>query len=421
MADKVLRLFAGLLVGVYVARYLGPERFGLLNYTLSFAGLFTAFATLGLDIIVVRSLVQSVEDRDRLLGTAFILKLMGGIGIFGFVVFAVRFMSSDSYTRLLILIIAGGMIFESLKVIDFYFQSQVLGRFSSIAGICALCLSSLLRILLVFFQASLIWFAVAQTFSTGILVISLLFLYFKQVGSVFKWHFDWSVAKELLRDSWPLMLGSFFALIYMQVDKIMINHIMGSVSVGYYSVAVSLSEVYFFITTTLTNSLSPSIVNAKKKNYILYINRLQQMYNLLMKIAFILIFFTFFFSEEIIIILYGESYKQSISVLNIYIWSTIFVFLSNGSWQYYINENLQRIAFFRLLLGAILNIFLNIYLIRRNGLYGAAYSTLISYALSSYFINFFFKKTKQNFVLQTKSILNIFNIKTWRNPFEGAI
>ena len=58
MADKVLRLFVGLFVGVYVARYLGPEKFGVLNFAMSFVALFGAFAKLGLDGIVVRNAVQ---------------------------------------------------------------------------------------------------------------------------------------------------------------------------------------------------------------------------------------------------------------------------------------------------------------------------------------------------------------------------
>lgn len=52
-AEKILRMVVGLIVGVWVARYLGPERYGLLNYAMSFVGLFSAIATLGLDGIVV--------------------------------------------------------------------------------------------------------------------------------------------------------------------------------------------------------------------------------------------------------------------------------------------------------------------------------------------------------------------------------
>src|SRR4051812_29342678 len=76
--DKFIRLGSGLFVGAWVARYLGPEQFGLLNFSISFAALFGVAATLGLDGIVVRELVRTPSRRDDVLGSAFALKLAGG-------------------------------------------------------------------------------------------------------------------------------------------------------------------------------------------------------------------------------------------------------------------------------------------------------------------------------------------------------
>ena len=184
------------------------------------------------------------------------------------------------------------------------------------------------------------------------------------------------------------------------------------------SVAVKLSNIWLFITVAITNSLAPSIINAKKINNELYIERIQLLYNFLIKIAFVISMFTFFFSKNIVINLYGIEYKNSVEVLKIYIWSIIFVYMSNGSWSYYLNENLQNIAGLRLIYGAIINVILNLYFIKYFGLVGAAYSTIISYSISSYFVNFFYKKTRTNFILQTRAIFNLINLKTWLNPLK---
>ena len=77
LGERVLRMVVSLFVGIYVARYLGPERFGLLSYTLSFVWLFSSLASFGLDDILVRELVQSPEKRNNLLGTVFWLKVCG--------------------------------------------------------------------------------------------------------------------------------------------------------------------------------------------------------------------------------------------------------------------------------------------------------------------------------------------------------
>ncbi len=418
MADKILSLFAGLFVGVYVARYLGPERFGLLNYAISFVGLFTAFATLGLDNIVMRNLVQNIEDRDRQLGTAFILKLLGGILFFGAVAFAVRFTSSDSYTKLLIYIIAGGMIFESLKVIDFYFQSQVLGRFSSIAGICALCLSSILRIALVFFQVSLIWFAVAQVFSTGILALMLLFFYFKHGRSALKWNFDWSAAKELLRDSWPLILSGLVIMIYMRIDQVMIKEMLDSEAVGNYAVAVRLSEAWYFIPMSIANSLFPAILSVRKISEDVYYKRLQRFYDLMVLISVSIAISMTFLSSWLISVLYGEVYSSAALVLSIHIWSGVFVFIGVACGKHLLAENLQRITFYRTGAGAIINVLLNILLIPKYNIAGAAVATLISQIIASYLGNIISKKTMLPFLMQSKAL---FGLNIIRNGFKLII
>ena len=85
--------------------------------------------------------------------------------------------------------------------------------------------------------------------------------------------------------------------------------------------------------------------------------------------------------------LFGVEYIPSIEILNVYVWSLVFIFFSNGSWSYYLNENLEILASIRLIYGAIANIILNMYLIKEIGVVGAAYSTLISYAIASYFFN----------------------------------
>jgi O-antigen/teichoic acid export membrane protein len=410
MADKVVSLFAGLFVGVYVARYLGPERFGLLSYAVSFVGLFTAFATLGLDSIVVRNLVQNTEDRDRLLGTAFILKLMGGILLFGAVAFAVRFTSSDSYTRLLILIIAGGVIFEPLKVIDFYFQSQVLGRFSSAAGICALCASSFVRIALVFFQASLVWFVAAQAFSTGILALMLLFFYFKHGRSVFKWHFDWGVAKELLTDSWPLIFSGLALMVQARIDQVMLKEMIDVKEVGYYSIALKLIEIFGFIPVVLNQSLLPTIINSKKISELLYQVRLQHYYKLSFLIFLLIAAPIFIFSEKIVIFFFGEAYRSSGVLLSLMAARLFFTNMGVARSAFLLTANLLKYSFVTMLLGTIVNVVINYILIPDYRSTGAIFATILSFFVTTFLIDFFYIKTRHNAFLMVKCIITSYTL-----------
>ena len=126
MGEKILRMFVGLFVGIWVARYLGPDQFGLLSYAQSFVFLFVAISTLGLDGIVVRELVKDETRRNVLVGTAFGLKFIGALAILPVLGIAIQFTGNDSFTNLLIFIIASATIFQSFNAIDLYFQSKVL-------------------------------------------------------------------------------------------------------------------------------------------------------------------------------------------------------------------------------------------------------------------------------------------------------
>src|SRR5271154_2882637 len=78
LSDKILRIVVALFVTGWLARYLGVDGFGKLNNAIAFATLFGAFASLGLDSIVIRELVKFPDKKETLLGTAFYLKLIAG-------------------------------------------------------------------------------------------------------------------------------------------------------------------------------------------------------------------------------------------------------------------------------------------------------------------------------------------------------
>ena len=197
----------GLFVGVYVARYLKPEQFGALSFAISFVALFGALGKLGLDGIVVRNAVQNRENLDELLGTAFVLRFIGGIAMIGVVFGAIQFIGIEARIKLLIMIIAVGHILQSFEIIDFYFQSQVMARLIAISGIVSLLVSSIIMLGLIWSEASLVWFACVIVIEQGVKGVALCVAYIAQRISLLQWRFRLNQAKMLLWDSWPLILS----------------------------------------------------------------------------------------------------------------------------------------------------------------------------------------------------------------------
>jgi O-antigen/teichoic acid export membrane protein len=377
-------------------------------------GLFSAFATLGLDGIVVRELVKDESRRDELIGTAFWLKLIGAFVVLSFLAIAVQFTSNDTQTNSLIFIIASATIFQSFNVVDMYFQSKVMSKYVVYANIISLLVTSLVKIILILNEAPLIAFAWVVLFDSFVLAVGYLYFFmYNSTCRVLKLKYHKQVAKELLRDSWPLILSGIVISVYMKIDQVMIKEMLDSEAVGQYAVAVRLSEVWYFIPMVISSSLFPAIVNAKKISKELYYERLQKLYDLMVWMAIAIALPMTFLSDGIVELLYGGQYNQAGSVLMIHIWAGVFVFLGVASGKWILSENLQIFSTINTAIGAIVNIVLNYIFIRNIGIEGAAWSTLISYFIAAYLSLLFWKTTRVNFINISKSLffIRILNVK----------
>ncbi len=403
-AEKILRMVVGLFVGVWVARYLGPEQYGLLSYAGSFVGLFAALAAMGLDSIVVRELVKDERRSDEIVGTVFWLRFAGAVAVLILLMGAVRFTSGDRYTDTLVFLIASAMIFQSFNAVNFYFQARVLSKYTVYANVIALLFSGLAKIVLILYEAPLMAFAGVVLLDSMVSALGV-FYFFRKHSKIKLTHlrFNASTAASLLRDSWPLILSGIVVSVYMKIDQIMLQEMLGSEAVGQYAAAVRLSEAWYFIPLAITSSLFPAIINAKKTSEALYRARLRRLYALMAWLAIVIALPMTFLSDWIIHLLYGEQYEQAGNVLMIHIWAGIFVFLGVASGKWFLSENLQKLSTVNTASGAVVNVFLNLKLIPDYGAEGAALATLISYGVAAYFMNLSHPKTIPNFMALTRA------------------
>jgi len=407
-AEQVLRMVAGFLVGVWVARYLGPERFGLLSYALAFVSIFQRIAKLGLDGIVVRDLVQEPEKRDVYLGTSFWLKFIGGVITF-FIIAIILFIQSIptsnlfTETNIYILIIAFGIISQSFEVIDFYYQATVQAKYISIRRIIQLILSSIIKIFLVLTGADLIWFVLVSLFDIISLSIMGWLIYRSQGLPNFVRYFDIEIGKKLLKDSWPLLLSSIATSIYMRIDQVMIKNMLGDREVGLYSAAMRLVEVWYFIPMIITQSVFPAIVsryNDKQEFYRRLIILSAVMGYLGLFLSIILSLSSYF----LIKILYGEKFLDAASILSIMSFIIfIFFWMSGISRRQAID--MQKFALFATILSAISNIILNLIFIPLYGVEGAAVVSVLNQFISGPFFAFVHPKFRENFYIVLKGLI----------------
>ena len=402
--DKVIRIFGGLFVGIWVARYLGPNDFGVLNYALAYTAFFMVFVKLGLDQIIVREIVKKPKLTNYLLGTAFGLKLVGSIIAIVSLYVSLYFVEITGETKVVIFIIGLGFILQSIDVIDYFYQSQTLSKYVVISRNSAFILSSLLKVYFIIYEYSVVYFALAGIVDLVLVGVFLIITYIKTGEDILRWRFSKKIAIKLLKLSWSLALSSFLVVIYMKIDQVMIGNMLDIEQVGIYSVAVRLSEFWLFIPAIIISTFMPYLINLREVNTELYYYRLMQLYSFMFWMGIFVGIVTFVFGEDIIRLLFGEVYLPAYSALVLNIWSGVAISQGMARSIWLIGEDLQKYRFYNNIIGIILNIILNIILIPKYGIAGAAVATLLTQSLGPWVFSFLWKPLRPSTWAMIKSI-----------------
>jgi PST family polysaccharide transporter len=407
--EKMVQMVLGLLVGVWITRYLGPERFGRFNYATAIVGLSIPFAKLGLDNIVIRNLARDPSGKDETLGTAFVLKLMGSILTFFVTVGIISLFTPSSTpnnreTLWIVVIVASGTVIQSFDIIDYWFQSQIQSKYSVVARNVAYVLMNVVKVVLIQIKAPLIAFAIAMIAEYALSAIGMVIIYRFNGNLIKTWQVNLRQAKLLLKDSWPLILSGIVIMIYMRIDQVMLGQMIGEKSVGIYSAAVKISELWYFVPGAIVASVFPSIVQAKEISEQVYYQRIQKIFNVLALLAYSVAIPVTFLSTRIVTLIYGEYYAEAGPILTVHIWTGLFVSLGMARETWLTTEGLMKFSAATATVGAIVNIVLNYFLIDRYGGLGAAVATVTAQIVAAYGVGAFYAPTRKIFAHQTKAI-----------------
>ncbi|NOT77551.1 MAG: flippase [Bacteriovoracaceae bacterium] len=409
--EQFLRMFSGLFLGIWVARHLGPSDSGLISYTVAFVSLFGGLSKLGMDSIIIKHIVKTPQRSNYILGTAFNLKFFTALALTLIVFLYYVLFGKFNIEGVSVCIVMLTLLFQSIEVVDFYFQAKVQSKYVTICKITQLIISSALKLYFLLQDYSVIYFVVLLLIDQITLSISLWYSYKKMHGGVFFFSFDKAVAKELLKESWPLILTTLLITIYMRIDQVIIKMMLSDAEVGIYSVAVKLSEVAYFVPAIIASSVFPAIVNAKESDEKLFYGRVSNLYFLFFWLALFCYAPLLFFSKEIVLLLYGKEFVGAAPSLVILSLASIVVFTSFVTTQLVIVNAQQKRSSIATGIGALMNVLFNLILIPKFGILGSAYATLIAYVFSSFVVPVYFRIDKNYPKILFLSIFKLGEIK----------
>ncbi len=211
-----------------------------------------------------------------------------------------------------------------------------------------------------------------------------------------------------MRESWPLIISGLAVMIYMRIDQAMMGSMLpgetGTRAVGVYSVAVRLSEMWYIVPTAIASSAFPAVVQARGNDSTLYRARMQRLFNLMALISYAVAVPVTFLAKPVIS-LYGAGYEDAAPMLAILMWTGLWVSLGVVRSLAIQAEGLLVQSMLATLLGAAVNVGLNLLLIPRFAGLGAAVATLVSYGVSAYGSSFLLAALRPLGLLQTRALL----------------
>ena len=402
---RIGSLLIKLIVSIKIANYLGRENNGVYIGGTTYIYFFSAIATLGLDQFIVKELHQFPKNRDQILGTSFWMKVFAGLFCIPLIWLAYQIYPAEGTPYYFVLIFSTIGIVQSLNVIDSYFQSEVQSKYIMQVQVAGNLVSAAIKVALIFAGAPIVSFVYAYAFDFLLISIGYFFTYQRNGRNIFNWAFNGKLAKKLLSLSWPLIISGIMVALYMKIDQLMIQNLSGTKESGAYATVASLSEAWNFVPSVIVTSLFPAILNARRDDLLRYKKRIQNLYDLMVYLS-LPVALVITFASPIIYKFYNPEYSYAAPTLSVHIWSGVFVFLGAANSQYLIAEGYVKLTFMRTGFGAVVNILLNLILIPKMGMMGAAIATLVAYASSAFFI-LFIPKTRQQGLMMFKSLFLI--------------
>lgn len=389
VGGKIVSMLSALFIGILVARYLGPENYGVMNYVVSYVTIFSVFANFGMDNIEIRELSKHSDHRDTILGTCYCLRIFFAILAYLGIIVSLFLYKTDRFTTLMILSYGLTLFTGTGNILRNYFTSIIQNKYIVKSEIFRTLISAGVKILLLWMKAPLEYFIYAQIFDTVYVVSGYYICYKSSVGSIRLWKFDKTIVRFILKESFPLVLSGAAVIIYQRIDQVMIGNMLDKTEVGYFATAGKFVDLIVFLPTVLVQTITPMLIREKEYHPKIYEIRKKTFVSIITWTAIIMSSIVSILAYWLIIYTYGVKYSPAIPVLQIMAFKAVGMALSSSGGQIIIMEHIQKWAFIRNIMGCILCIILNYLLIPRYGIIGSAIVTIITVLFTGCFANVF--------------------------------
>lgn len=388
---QVVGIILGIINQVLLGRTLGPDNFGLFNLGTTFIVILLPFTTFGL-YSAIRQFIPhylGINRNDKVKGGIYFLlnlSLITGI-TFSVLLFLLSPVIAVNIFHNENLEIVIKLLCIAFPFYVFYFvgtnitQAFKISKYMLYLNTLVLKIVSIvIFVLFLIFGYKLLGAIVAYTIGIALVAIAYIYLIFKKfIPSLHCDTTEKHVKKELFTIGWPLFLAGFFYLFIESTDKILIGIYMTTSDVGIYSAIYIIASLALYIMVSFQYIFLPTVAEFYGKKDFMGIKKiLCSISKWVFLLTLPIILYIAFFSKNTIFLFYGSAYTTGSIALIILLFGIAMNGLTGMTGEVLVGIRKTKLNLLTEIFGAITNVGLNILLIPKFGILGAAIGTSIS-------------------------------------------
>lgn len=416
MFDQVFILLLQFFVGIKIANFYGGELYGKYSYALSIV----AFSGIFFELLNGRVIKKYYTNKNfnKVVYNVTFFKNTIAILLFNIpIIYKFFYKIDNTLFYLLLFICLDNILTTSTFGIENFFEFKLESRRIVVSNNVVKVISYILQYIGMILNLGIVYIPGIRCIGSLIRVLILKYQYKKVYLDKIKYKkekIDLNLIISIIDEGKFLWLTFISFLIYTQMDKIMIEYYLGIEDVGIYSIGVQLSAILAILIGPIQNSLFPKLLELYKEDYKKYYNfyllsntMITQFYLWITFISILVVKYTFNY-------VYSKEYTGAIAVYSILAFSILI--RANGSLQtgHMTIKNITKKSFYKTLLSLVVNIILNMILIPKLGINGAAIATLVTQFIALFLIDFFIEEYREQAIIQLKSFNTIYFFKNFK-------
>ena len=387
IGEIVPKLVSFFLLPIYT-HYLSKTDYGIISYTNSFVMFLFVLCVLSLNSYVLRFYFEKEDEtyRKRLLGNFYII--IAGINIL---------LSLLAYFSLPIII-------EKYHIQvpwNPYFKLAVIANFLEVFSVIPLVLyrvkqqakwftilslsRTLLQMLLIFLLIVVFkWGILGHFYGRLFSLIPFFFIYWVIIARNATLNFNFTELKKGLAFSTPLLPGALAYLALSLSDRIILERFVSMAQIGIYSLAYTLALTLNIVIQGFYKAVEPEIFqHYGKDSFNTFIKKTQNTFFL---VVYMGAMFITLFSQEVFKIMASKEFYEGYLLVPILMIGVIMTGQNVIFGGIIIAEKKSKILGGATIIGAIVSVTFNLSLMRYGGVYIAAISSAVSFALMNFIL-----------------------------------